>query len=85
MFSATTTKKTEDLVKVALKKQLIYIRIEGYVICPSETRFLLLITFLKKSRNKKVKFHHELHRPVRDVHPRQAEADQADHHLLPVL
>ena len=68
LFSATTTKKTEDLVKVALKKELIYIRIEektvgtmvtvegleqGYVICPSEKRFLLLLTFLKKNRNKK--------------------------------
>ena len=85
LFSATTTKKTEDLVKVALKKEPIYIGIEettvgnmatvegleqGYVICPSEKRFLLLFTFLKKNRNKKVmvffsscmlvKFHHEL-------------------------
>ena len=40
LFSATTTKKTEDLVKVALKKELIYIRIEGYAICPSKKRFL---------------------------------------------
>merc|ERR1719234_3103476 len=98
LFSATTTKKTEDLVKVALKKEPIYIGIEeksqapcshkniseqdsngmatvagleqGYVICPSDKRFLLLFTFLKKNRNKKVmvffsscmsvKFHHEL-------------------------
>ena len=57
LFSATTTKKTEDLVKVALKKKPIYIRIEektvrtmvtvegleqGDVIC--NKRFLLLIT-----------------------------------------
>jgi len=85
LFSATTTKKTEDLVRVALKKEPIYIGIEersktdlatvagleqGYVICPSEKRFLLLFTFLKKNRSKKVmvffsscmsvKFHHEL-------------------------
>merc|ERR1712117_709411 len=98
LFSATTTKKTEDLVKVALKKEPIYIGIEekskapsqhmkiseqdtkgmatvagleqGYVVTPSEKRFLLLFTFLKKNRNKKVmvffsscmsvKFHHEL-------------------------
>merc|ERR1712192_235877 len=43
---------------------------QGYVICPSDKRFLLLFTFLKKNRNKKVmvffsscmsvKFHHEL-------------------------
>ena len=41
-----------------------------YVVCPSDKRFLLLFTFLKKNRNKKVmvffsscmsvKFHHEL-------------------------
>lgn len=57
LFSATTTKKMEDLVKVALKKEPIYIRIEektvrtmvtvegleqGDVIC--KKRFLLLIT-----------------------------------------
>ena len=57
LFSATTTKKMEDLVKVALKKEPIYIRIEektvrtmvtvegleqGDVIC--NKRFLLLIT-----------------------------------------
>ena len=59
LLSATTTKKMEDLVKVALKKEPIYIRIEektvrtmvtvegleqGDVICPSKKRFLLLIT-----------------------------------------
>ena len=43
---------------------------QGYVVCPSDKRFLLLFTFLKKNRNKKVmvffsscmsvKFHHEL-------------------------
>merc|ERR1719411_1923467 len=63
LFSATTTKKTEDLVAVALKKEPIYIGIEeknkgnmatvarleqGYVVTPSEKRFLLLFTFLKK-------------------------------------
>ena len=43
---------------------------QGYVVCPSEKRFLLLFTFLKKNRKKKVmvffsscksvKYHHEL-------------------------
>ena len=43
---------------------------DRYVVCPSDKRFLLLFTFLKKNRNKKVmvffsscmsvKFHHEL-------------------------
>ncbi|KAL3072787.1 hypothetical protein niasHS_017761 [Heterodera schachtii] len=30
---------------------------QGYVVCPSEKRFLLLFTFLKKNRNKKVLFY----------------------------
>merc|ERR1719222_521466 len=104
LFSATTTKKTEDLVKVALKKEPIYIGIEeksqdtngmatvagleqGYVVCPSDKRFLLLFTFLKKNRNKKgmvffsscmsVKFHHELLNyidlPVMCIHGKQKQ------------
>ena len=46
------------------------VSLQGYVVCPSERRFLLLFTFLKKNRKKKVmvffnaclsvKFHHEL-------------------------
>ena len=42
----------------------------GYVVCPAEKRFLLLFSFLKRNRKKKimvffsscmsVKFHHEL-------------------------
>ncbi len=85
LFSATTTKKTEDLVKLALKKEPMYIGLEdktkdssatvagleqGYVICPSDKRLLLLFTFLKKNRKKKVmvffsscmsvKYHNEL-------------------------
>jgi len=102
LFSATTTKKTEDLVKVALKKEPIYIGIEvkntaasatvagleqGYVVCPSDKRFMLLFTFLKKNRNKKVmvffssclsvKFHHELLNyidlPVMCIHGKQKQ------------
>lgn len=44
--------------------------LQGYVVCPSEKRFLLLFTFLKKNRKKKlmvffsscmsVKYHYEL-------------------------
>ena len=102
LFSATTTKKTEDLVAVALKKEPIYIGIEektkegmatvagleqGYVVCPSDKRFLLLFTFLKKNKNKKVmvffsscmsvKFHHELLNyidlPVMCIHGKQKQ------------
>ena len=99
LFSATTTKKTEDLVKLALKKEPIYVGLEdketqmaatvtgleqGYVICPSDKRLLLLFTFLKKNRKKKVmvffssclsvKYHHELFNyidlPVLCIHVR---------------
>jgi len=102
LFSATTTKKTEDLVAVALKKEPIYIGIEvknkldsatvagleqGYVVCNSDKRFMLLFTFLKKNRNKKVmvffsscmavKFHHELLNyidlPVMCIHGKQKQ------------
>uniref|UniRef100_A0A0K2T0C2 ATP-dependent RNA helicase n=1 Tax=Lepeophtheirus salmonis TaxID=72036 RepID=A0A0K2T0C2_LEPSM len=102
LFSATTTKKTEDLVKLALKKEPIYIGIDsandngaatvsgleqGYVICPSEKRLLLLFTFLKKNRKKKVmvffsscmsvKYHHELFNyidlPVQSIHGKQKQ------------
>lgn len=59
---------------------------QGYVVCPSEKRFLLLFTFLKKNRKKKlmvffsscmsVKFHYELLNyidlPVMAIHVRCA-------------
>lgn len=67
LFSATQTKKTEALTALALKKEPIYIGVDddkdqatvdgleqGYVICPSEKRNLLLFTFLKKNRKKKI-------------------------------
>lgn len=58
---------------------------QGYVVCPSEKRFLLLFTFLKKNRKKKlmvffsscmsVKFHYELLNyidlPVMAIHVRR--------------
>merc|ERR1711972_1065837 len=60
---------------------------QGYVVCPSDKRFLLLFTFLKKNRNKKVmvffssclsvKFHHELLNyidlPVMCIHGKQKQ------------
>lgn len=83
LFSATLTNKTEDLISVAVKSEPVFVGVDethekatvegleqGYVIAPSDKRFLLLFTFLKKNRNKKimvffsscmsVKFHHEL-------------------------
>merc|ERR1719479_218345 len=102
LFSATATKKTEDLVKLALKKEPISVGLDeqvnnplatvsgleqGYVICPSEKRLLLLFTFLKKNRKKKVmvffssclsvKYHHELFNyidlPVHCIHGKQKQ------------
>ena len=83
LFSATQTKKTEDLARISLKKMPLYVGVDdkkpkatvegleqGYVVCPTEKRFLLLFTFLRRNREKKimvffsscrsVKFHYEL-------------------------
>jgi len=95
LFSATLTKKTDDLIAVALKKEPLYIGLEeyketatvdgleqGFVIAPSDKRLLLLFTFLKRNRGKKVmvffsscmsvKFHNELLNyidlPVMSIH-----------------
>ncbi|XP_067945644.1 uncharacterized protein [Watersipora subatra] len=100
LFSATQTKKTEDLARISLKKRPIYIDVEefeqhstvsglqqGYVITPSDKRFLLLFTFLKRNRKKKVmvfcsscmevKFLHELLNyidiPVQCIHGKQKQ------------
>uniref|UniRef100_A0A1B6E4Q7 ATP-dependent RNA helicase n=1 Tax=Clastoptera arizonana TaxID=38151 RepID=A0A1B6E4Q7_9HEMI len=100
LFSATTTSKTEALTRLALKKEPVYVGVDdskematvegleqGYVVCPSEKRFLLLFTFLKKNRKKKVmvffsscmsvKFHHELLNyidlPVMCIHGKQKQ------------
>ncbi|XP_029461206.1 ATP-dependent RNA helicase DDX18 isoform X2 [Rhinatrema bivittatum] len=100
LFSATQTRKVEDLAKISLKKEPLYVGVDddkdtatvegleqGYVVCPSEKRFLLLFTFLKKNRKKKlmvffsscmsVKFHYELLNyidlPVMAIHGKQKQ------------
>ncbi|XP_001604385.2 probable ATP-dependent RNA helicase pitchoune [Nasonia vitripennis] len=100
LFSATQTKKTEALTTLAVKKEPVYVGVDdekekatvegleqGYVACPSEKRFLLLFTFLKKNRQKKVmvffsscmsvKYHHELLNyidlPVMSIHGKQKQ------------
>lgn len=83
LFSATQTEKIEALRKLALKKEPIFINVidqqevatvsglqQGYIVCPSEKRLLVLFSFLKRNRKKKVmvffsscmavKYYHEL-------------------------
>eukprot|EP00953_Heterococcus_sp_UTEX-ZZ885_P040913 20903-Heterococcus_DN1.PRE.1 len=67
LFSATQTKKVEDLARLSIRDTPVYVGVDdaeqestvdgleqGYVVCPSDKRFLLLFTFLKKNRNKKI-------------------------------
>lgn len=67
LFSATQTKKVEDVVRVSIQAdKAVYVEVpsetkfataagleQGYVTCPSHQRFLLLFTFLKKNVSKK--------------------------------
>ncbi|XP_015749100.1 PREDICTED: ATP-dependent RNA helicase DDX18-like, partial [Acropora digitifera] len=100
LFSATQTRNVEDLARVSLKKSPLYVKIEddtgistvsgleqGYIVVPSEKRLLVLFTFLKKNRDKKVmvffsscnsvKFHYELLNyidlPVSHIHGKQKQ------------
>ncbi|KAK9875060.1 hypothetical protein WA026_005860 [Henosepilachna vigintioctopunctata] len=100
LFSATQTKKTEALTTLALKKEPIYVGVDdsketatvtgleqGYIVCPSEKRLLVLYTFLKKNKAKKimvffsscmsVKYHNELFNfidlPVMCIHGKQKQ------------
>lgn len=67
LFSATQTTKVDDLARISLRPGPIHIDVarteetstvatltQGYVVCPSDRRFLLLFTFLKKNLKKKV-------------------------------
>eukprot|EP00055_Hartaetosiga_balthica_P003485 m.7978 g.7978 ORF g.7978 m.7978 type:complete len:611 (+) comp2975_c0_seq1:167-1999(+) len=67
LFSATQTRHVEDLARISLNKQPLYVGVndkdesktadgvaQGYVICPSEQRFQLLYTFLKRNTKKKI-------------------------------
>eukprot|EP00112_Aurelia_sp_Birch-Aquarium-sp1_P017212 Seg397.26 transcript_id=Seg397.26/GoldUCD/mRNA.D3Y31 product="ATP-dependent RNA helicase DDX18" protein_id=Seg397.26/GoldUCD/D3Y31 len=100
LFSATQTRKVEDLARLSLKKAPLYVGVDdhkdsatvegleqGYIVVPSEKRFLLLFTFLKKNLKKKVmvffsscnsvKYHSELFNyidiPVLDIHGKQKQ------------
>jgi len=95
LFSATQTTKVADLARISLRPGPTLIDVDsskdtstvttltqGYVVCPSDRRFLLLFTFLRKNLKKKVvvffsscnsvKYHAELLNyidvPVSDLH-----------------
>ncbi|KAG7309672.1 hypothetical protein JYU34_004161 [Plutella xylostella] len=97
---ATQTKKTEALTALAVKQEPVYVGVDdhreqatvdsleqGYIVCPSEKRMMVLFTFLKKNRKKKVmvffstcmsvKYHHELFNyidlPVMSIHGKQQQ------------
>ena len=100
LFSATQTTKVEDLARISLRPGPLYINVDhqkehstvegleqGYVICDSDQRFLLLFSFLKRNLKKKVivffsscncvKYHAELLNyidlPVLDLHGKQKQ------------
>ncbi|KAJ8662738.1 ATP-dependent RNA helicase HAS1 [Lichtheimia ornata] len=100
LFSATQTTKVTDLARISLKKGPMYINVDekkdtstaegleqGYVVCDSDKRFLLLFTFLRKNSKKKiivffsscnsVKYHAELLNyidvPVLELHGKQKQ------------
>jgi ATP-dependent RNA helicase DDX18/HAS1 len=100
LFSATQTTKVEDLARISLRPGPLYINVDhekehstvegleqGYVVCDSDKRFLLLFSFLKRNLKKKiivffsscacVKYHAELLNyidlPVLDLHGKQKQ------------
>lgn len=67
LFSATQTTKIEDLARISLRPGPLYINVvpeteastvagleQGYVVCESDKRFLLLFSFLKRNVKKKI-------------------------------
>jgi ATP-dependent RNA helicase DDX18/HAS1 len=67
LFSATQTTKVEDLARISLRPGPLYINVDnekehstvegleqGYVVCDSDKRFLLLFSFLKRNLKKKI-------------------------------
>lgn len=100
LFSATQTTAVSDLARVSLKQGPLYLNVDeekqfstvdnleqGYVICDSDKRFILLFSFLKKMQKKKVivflsscnsvKYFSDLLRyidlPVLDLHGKQKQ------------
>lgn len=105
LFSATKDNKTNELAKLALKTEPIEVDVDShkvsatvegleqaYLVCPAEKRFLVLYTFIKKNRRKKVmiffsscmtvKFYHELLNyidlPVMCIHGKQKQVKRTN-------
>jgi ATP-dependent RNA helicase DDX18/HAS1 len=105
LFSATQTTKVEDLARISLRAGPLFINVEntegnstvdrleqGYVVCESDQRFLLLFSFLKKNIKKKiivflsscnsVKYYSELLNyidlPVLDLHGKQKQTKRTN-------
>ncbi|XP_065196173.1 uncharacterized protein LOC135827642 [Sycon ciliatum] len=100
LFSATQTRNVKDLARISLSEAPLYVGVDddkdastvdgleqGYLVVPSEMRFLMLFTFLKRNQDKKVmvffsscnavKYHSELLNyidiPVMDIHGKQKQ------------
>ena len=100
LFSATQTTKVEDLARISLRPGPLYINVDqdkeastaegleqGYIVCESDKRFLVLFSFLRRNLKKKiivffnscncVKYHAELLNyidlPVLDLHGKQKQ------------
>jgi ATP-dependent RNA helicase DDX18/HAS1 len=105
LFSATQTTKVEDLARISLRPGPLYINVDdqkeystvdgleqGYVVCDSDKRFLLLFSFLKRNLKKKiivffsscacVKYHAALLNyidlPVLDLHGKQKQQKRSN-------
>ncbi|CAG8588238.1 3196_t:CDS:2, partial [Dentiscutata heterogama] len=105
LFSATQTTKVEDLARISLRPGPLYINVDkeketstvdtldqGYIVCDSDKRFLLLFTILKRNIKKKiivffsscksVKYHAELLNyidvPVLDLHGKQKQTKRTN-------
>ncbi|CAG8515274.1 34762_t:CDS:2, partial [Racocetra persica] len=105
LFSATQTTKVEDLARISLRPGPLYINVDreketstvdglvqGYIVCDSDRRFLLLFTILKRNIKKKVivffsscksvKYHAELLNyidvPVLDLHGQQKQTKRTN-------
>ncbi|KAG7009259.1 ATP-dependent RNA helicase [Physcia stellaris] len=85
LFSATQTTKVEDLARISLRPGPLYINVDqtehstveglkqGYVVCDSDKRFLLLFSFLKRMMRKKIIVFFSSYLPVLDLHGKQKQ------------